>query len=191
MNCSFQGLSRATLVQSAMWSTGAKITRLALLFMALGVPEGVAQVSDAAGSVHGSIFTPISLDRVGVIDPPAPSNTAGERILLPDFEVHLIEVSSGQRGGSTKTDLFGRYYLHNQPPGIYRLCWRNRGWIDGCAPDSLTVNANITYMDSQAVLPQLNRTQDGSTRGDLGARQPRGRNLSLVFGPVFQYQSDG
>jgi hypothetical protein len=113
------------------------------------------------GGVHGSVFTPVLRDRVGLGLGDLPSGI-GKRIYLPQLTVHLVAQPGDTKVASTTTDLFGRYYFRHQPAGEYKVCWDSPGWKPGCSAASYQLQNNIAYPPSIAIEPVVEGTGAGA-----------------------------
>lgn len=101
----------------------------------------------AGAGVHGSIYT-----QGPAIGP------AGRKVLVPDFEVFLVNVATGVESARVRTDLFGRYLIKRQNAGTYRLCWDLAGWIPGCGNYSIAIGGNTQYPPQTRVSPLITKT---------------------------------
>lgn len=85
-------------------------------------------------AVHGSVYVLV------------PDGSKGRVILLPDIEVFLHNVSSGDESAPVTTDLYGRYRFPDQKPGTYQLQWKSQlGWAAGSHPDSIVIKDYTQY----------------------------------------------
>jgi hypothetical protein len=113
-----------------------------------------AQAPNDGGGVHGSVFTPVVRDRVGLKVGDLQAGL-GSRIYVPQFTVFLAKQPGNTKVASTTTNLFGRYHFRHQPAGEYKVCWDAPGWIPGCSPKSYQLQNDIAYVPAIAVEPVI------------------------------------
>jgi hypothetical protein len=89
------------------------------------------------GEVHGSIY--LALDQFLAAEP-------GAQIFLPDISVYLENVTTSATSTSVTTNLDGLFAIPAQPRATYRLCWKAPGFVAGCAPQTIALGANNTYL---------------------------------------------
>lgn len=118
---------------SRLWK-GLTLFLLGLLTLSASC-SGPGTVYQGAG-VHGSIYA-----LVGYSTEDDVKNLIGaEPIFLPDIEVFLRNISTGDESAPITTDLFGRYLFPKQKPGTYELLWHaQHGWAAGSHPDSVII----------------------------------------------------
>jgi hypothetical protein len=126
------------LLLAAGLSQGAKET---------GAPLPAAPSAPGGAGVHGTIYT----------EAPASGNSPARTVLVPDFEVFLVDSATGVQSGRVKTDLFGRYLFKRQDPGRYRLCWDLAGWVPGCGPYDISIASNTKYPPRTRVSPLVTK----------------------------------
>ena len=106
------------------------------------------------GGVHGSVF-------VGVQGPMAtkPFVTAsGRSLALPDFEIFLENVATGEPSQPVKSNLFGRFAFPTQKAGTYELRWKQQaGWQQGVLGKKIVVTNGIAYTGPVEIRPQDGR----------------------------------
>src|SRR5258708_795453 len=129
MKRSFRLHSRENLL-----SRFASLTTLAL---AIGIAALVGYAQQGAqnlsgtsggGGVHGSISAQLKVQ----IGPESAGATVIRDLALPDFEVFLQNVGTGETSQPVSTDLMGRYVFPTQKPGSYQLHWKQQGgWQEG------------------------------------------------------------
>ncbi len=94
---------------------------------------------------------PIKLVRGYIATAVEEPNTSGDfgqvsthDVFLPNVEVFLSNVSTSDLGAPTTTDLSGGFTLGPRDPGRYRVCWKARGFADGCSESIVSVdNAHV------------------------------------------------
>ena len=97
------------------------------------------QRATAPAAVHGSVYVlaPTGKDDV---------NVSGRMILLPDIELYLRNVSTGEESAPDTTDLYGRYQFPQQKAGTYELRWKAQlGWAAGIHPDKILIDGPTQY----------------------------------------------
>jgi hypothetical protein len=92
------------------------------------------------GGVHGTAFV---------------RDSAGNSLALPDFEVFLQNVLTGEPSEPVKTDLFGRFAFPVQNPGSYELRWKQQaGWQEGVLGKKIVISDGTAYPGSIEIKPQ-------------------------------------
>lgn len=100
-------------------------------------PAGRVRRPAVGAGAHGSVF---------VRAPGAGPNGADRLVLVPDFELTLRNLGTGETAEPQRTDLFGRYMFPPVAPGTYELAWKEqRGWAAGKHPDEVVVTADTQY----------------------------------------------
>src|SRR5882672_1070187 len=87
--------------------------------------NGAATVSANEGQeVHGSVMVQLSTtNRLA---------KNGMDILLPDFELFLLNRATAVESPPQKTDLYGHFIFPPVKPGVYELRWKAQGgWAAG------------------------------------------------------------
>ncbi len=101
---------------------------IAIIIGCTKTPESPAPAaappSAGAGVVGGTVFY-------------QPPGDGVKLIALDGFEVELR--SGDASAAKAKTDKFGRYTFSGVAEGTYKICWKQPGWIDGCAPEDLAL----------------------------------------------------
>jgi hypothetical protein len=116
----------------------------------------------ADGAVHATVFVTIGGGQ--------PSGSDNATFAVPDFEASLFDAGNVPRF-TARSDHNGRLVFSAVPSGTYRLCWRTRGWLPGCAPDAIDLVSGVYVLPGIDVRPVVERGPDGSvTRGPLWGR---------------------
>jgi hypothetical protein len=103
------------------------------------------------GGVYGTIV-------VRVQEQAPTAATSGHLIYLPDFEVFLQNVVSGELSQPVKTDLFGHFLFPTQKSGTYNLRWeQQRGWQEGVLAKEIVITNGTAYPDRAEIKPQAGR----------------------------------
>ncbi|MEY2508291.1 MAG: hypothetical protein QOH01_2620 [Verrucomicrobiota bacterium] len=92
-----------------------------------------------------------------VVKVPQSSGNSGGRIqiLLPDFEVFLKDITTGQESKPAKSNLFGMYVFPPQTPATYELRWhKQRGWDAGKLPAKIVIQDHVQYPGTIEPQPQ-------------------------------------
>jgi hypothetical protein len=142
---------------------------LGLLGLGAGSVRAIGPLAADGGSVHGSVFAPVSGNQLAPFENGSPISVTAH-IPLPAFEVRLLAEGSGSVVASATTDVFGRYHFLDQRTGAYRVCWVGAGWVAACAPQKISIKNNITHVVAAAVRAEILRLPDGSTRGAFWGR---------------------
>jgi len=80
---------------------------------------------------------------IGARETPGIAALPSRDIFLPGIRVFLKNLSGGADSKPNTTDLSGRFTLLAPKPGRYTVCWKTRGFEDGCAKDILSVTAPV------------------------------------------------
>lgn len=86
--------------------------------------------------------------------------TAGHRgarreyISIPDVEVYVENIGTTAVSDPVLTNLGGVYIIPNQPPGIYRVCWRKTGWRSECADATFEIAGTTAYPGRIFIRPE-------------------------------------
>ncbi len=89
--------------------------------------------------IHGSLYVEV----------------AAQQILLPDVEVYAHSTTTATDSAPVTTDLYGRYAIPRQPPGVYVVRWRaQRGWAQGQHPDTFVIASATQYPLPAAITPE-------------------------------------
>ncbi len=120
---------------AVLWLTGS-----------LPIKAAVVQARKPGAGVHGHVF---------VRDPAqAGGSRQDAQIVLPDVELSLKNVDSGQLSPLQRTDLFGRFMFPPQPPGTYKLVWeRQNGWEAGEYANAIVITSNTQYPGPVEIKP--------------------------------------
>src|SRR5258708_6786479 len=115
------------------------------------LPQVPISASGTGGGVHGSIVVQVH----GQPDVKFSESRDSFFILLPDFEVFLKDVETGQLSEPVKTDLFGRFVFPWQKAGTYELRWKEQaGWKDGALGKRIVVKSSEVYSGPVEITPQ-------------------------------------
>lgn len=87
----------------------------------------------------------IATDIAGRIDTPgiAVPQLLPRDVYLPGIVVFLRNLSGGDDSKPNTTDLSGRFTLLAPKPGRYNVCWKSKGFQDGCGKDIISVTAPV------------------------------------------------
>jgi hypothetical protein len=103
------------------------------------------------GGVVGNVFVPL---QVQLTAKPVQS-AVGRYLPLPDFEVFLQNIDSGEISQPVKSNLFGRYVFPAQKAGTYQLRWNQQaGWLDGVLAKQIVVKNGTGSASFAEVKPQ-------------------------------------
>lgn len=73
-------------------------------------------------------------------------------VYLPGIRVFLKNLSGGDDSKPNTTDLSGRFTLLAPKPGRYNVCWKTKGFEDGCGKDIISVTAPV-FLSTVRILP--------------------------------------
>ena len=106
-------------------------------------PGGLPGLAPERGyEVHGYVVVKVR----GKESPVAGVGGGSAQILVPDIEVYLRNIKTGQESEPVKSDLLGYFRFPPQAPGSYELRWREQaGWAAGLFPKTVTVRGNADY----------------------------------------------
>jgi hypothetical protein len=108
-----------------------------------------AQAKQARGpgaGAHGTVFVRPSARAEGRRDEP---------VVLPDFELALKNVDTGDLSAPQKTNLAGRFMFPPQKQGTYKLVWKKQnGWDEGEHPEPVVVTNHTQYPGPVEIKPQ-------------------------------------
>ena len=108
-------------------------------------------VQTLGGGVHGSILVPLQARLTA-----KPFQSSVKRYLpLPDFEVFLRNIDTGEISQPVKTNLFGRYAFPTQKAGTYQLGWKQQaGWQEGVLAKQIVIKNGTAYPGLVEIKPQ-------------------------------------
>jgi hypothetical protein len=127
---------------------GAAVVAFAASFVALSVgcrngapePKPTPQKREIRREVHGYVTVPVAAKR---------GSGRPDTVLLPDFEVYLRNVASGQESAPRRSNLFGMFVFPPQSAGTYELGWRAQaGWAAGVLPKKVVIDRHVQYPGS-------------------------------------------
>src|SRR5258708_22319404 len=108
------------------------IAALALGFgtaLLVGYTQQLAQPAVVSASSGGGVHGTIALRVPDETARTASTVSAGHLLYVPDVEVFLQNVQTGETSDSVKTDFFGRFLFPRQKPGTYEVHWKQQaGW---------------------------------------------------------------
>jgi hypothetical protein len=114
--------------------------------------QGSQNLSGAGGGggVHGSISAQLKVQ----IGPVLAGASVIRDLALPDFEVFLQNVDTGETSQPVSTDLMGRYAFPSQKPGSYQLHWKQQGgWQEGVLDKQIVITNSTAYPGTAEVKP--------------------------------------
>jgi hypothetical protein len=136
-----------------------RFASLTMLALAIGIAalvgyaqQGTQNLSGTSGGggVHGSISAQLKVQ----IGPESAGATVIRDLALPDFEVFLQNVDTGETSQPVSTDLMGRYVFPTQKPGSYQLHWKQQGgWQEGVLDKQIAIANNTAYPGRAEVKP--------------------------------------
>jgi spore germination protein YaaH len=97
-------------------------------------------------SIKGSVFLTVA--------------EKGQQLMvnLPDIEVFLRNEASGAEIGRTITDSDGMFHILNQlEDGEFKVCWRGKGWQDGCDAEIISKNSPVQFISPLEVKPAVKK----------------------------------
>jgi hypothetical protein len=76
-------------------------------------------------------------------------------VFLPDFEVFLKNVATGEVSPTVVSNLFGMFRFPPQKRGLYELCWRAQGgWDAGVLASRVEIRDHVQYPGTVLVQPR-------------------------------------
>lgn len=123
-----------------------------------GASTTLATAASARGQeVHGTVVAGIQ----------STANAQVAFLSIPDVEVWIEEINTGQQSVPVTTDLAGRYIIPRQIKGDYRLCWRKSGWIAECQRKPFHLERNTHFPGLVRIQPerQFGGSDTGVVRG--------------------------
>jgi hypothetical protein len=108
--------------------------------------------ADSSGGVSGIIAVRVPQQAVNT---PSSAATSGNLIFLPDFEVFLQNIVTGELSQPVKTDLFGHFEFMTQKAGTYDLRWKQQGgWQEGLFGKEIVIaNGTASYSGLVEIQP--------------------------------------
>ncbi|MBV9923737.1 MAG: hypothetical protein JOZ96_01755 [Acidobacteria bacterium] len=74
-------------------------------------------------------------------------------VFLPGITVFLRNAGTNADGNPVRTDLSGRFTLRPPAPGRYRVCWKSKGYTEGCSKDAYTVFSGPVHTSTIRIEP--------------------------------------
>jgi hypothetical protein len=147
-------------------------TILSFLLVAIAfflVPKAFAQ-PNASGRqlVRGYIaMAPTAKSDTDFLLAVIPQAPASADVFLPDVEVFARNPATNETVGPVITDLSGRFTLQLKGPARYQICWKTRGFVDGCEKDLVSVSDHMENIGTVRI-----------------PRPPDNKETAFVFGKV-------
>lgn len=87
--------------------------------------------------------------------------TLSERVFVPGVTVWLHHEDTNTDTQAVRTDLSGRFTFPPQKPGRYVLCWKAKGFVNGCSSEIVNVVDQHVYLGPRSM--QIERSGTAQT----------------------------